>query len=125
MVLTEKELFVKQKVNEWIQHLETLSDVADEQPQAAYCAFTMSFQAEWIFLQRVFSFSSIIVWINGLNRQAFVVHITSSLGWINIKNPVKTSSTSFETSSSATRYLVLDSFESETHNDIVYHAKEL
>ena len=46
------------------------------------------------------------------------------------KNPVKTSSTSFETSSSATRYLVncikgLDSFESETHNDIVYHAKEL
>ena len=49
----EKELFVKQKLNEWIQHLETLSDVADEQPQAAYCAFTMSFQAEWIFLQRV------------------------------------------------------------------------
>ena len=50
---------------------------------------------------------------------------TSPVCWngLNIKNPVKISSTSFETSSSATQYLVncikgLDSFESETHNDI-------
>ena len=45
----EKELFVKQKVNEWIQHLETLSNVADDQPQAPLLCFYYVFSGQMDF----------------------------------------------------------------------------
>ncbi len=42
----EKEMYIKEKVNSWVHHLDTLSDIALDQPQAAYSAYTLSFQTE-------------------------------------------------------------------------------
>ena len=44
--------FVKEKVNDWIQDLKLLSDIAKAQPHAAYAAFTHGFVHKFSFLCR-------------------------------------------------------------------------
>ena len=41
------------KVGEWANHVTLLSNIAINQPQAAYVALTKSLQQEWLFFQRV------------------------------------------------------------------------
>uniref|UniRef100_A0A1X7TJ92 Reverse transcriptase domain-containing protein n=1 Tax=Amphimedon queenslandica TaxID=400682 RepID=A0A1X7TJ92_AMPQE len=47
--------FVSSKSEEWEHHVNLLSDIAKDQPQAVYVALTKSLQNEWAFLQRVIS----------------------------------------------------------------------
>ena len=44
--------FVKQKVNKWTSEIESLSDIAKVQPQAAYAVLTHGLMNEWTFLMR-------------------------------------------------------------------------
>ena len=48
-----RDAFVQDKVNQWIVNVQSLSKMAEKQPQAAFSALTKSLQCEWQFLQRV------------------------------------------------------------------------
>ena len=47
------EEFVLDHVDQWCKHVETLSAVAESQPQATFSAVTKSLQFEWTFIMRV------------------------------------------------------------------------
>ena len=44
--------FVTQKVQEWVKELGNLSNIADSQPHAAYCALTHGLSSKWNYLSR-------------------------------------------------------------------------
>ena len=44
--------FVNQKVQEWVKELGNLSNIADSQPHAAYCALTHGLSSKWNYLSR-------------------------------------------------------------------------
>ncbi|MCP4460896.1 MAG: hypothetical protein GY816_23180, partial [Cytophagales bacterium] len=50
-----KEKYVKQKVSKWIQDVEKLAEVAQQEPQAALCAFTKGLCHRWTYIQRTVS----------------------------------------------------------------------
>ena len=56
----ECELYVKQKIEKWVQCVAGLSKAAESQPQAAFAALVKSIQCEWRFLQRVIPNCSIL-----------------------------------------------------------------
>lgn len=56
----ECELYVKQKMEKWVQCVASLSKAAESQPQAAFAALVKSIQCEWRFLQRVIPNCSIL-----------------------------------------------------------------
>ena len=45
--------YVQDKVHQWIAAVQSLSKIADKQPQAAFTALTKFLQCEWQFLQHV------------------------------------------------------------------------
>ena len=51
--LHDRDVFVHQKVNKWVNYVNMFSDIALIQPQLAYTAVTRSLQHEWTFLLRV------------------------------------------------------------------------
>ncbi len=140
----EKEMYIKEKVNNWVHHLDTLSVIALDQPQAAYSAYTLSFQSEWSFLQRVVKCpDQLFQELENTITKRFLPSLFGSLtstsdrelyslpvrmGGLNIKNLTTTSSLFFNTSSVACHYLVecikgLVPYEPETHEDFVLRAK--
>ena len=49
----DKLKWLKERVQGWVQSVKKLSPAAQQQPQAAYVAFTRCLQNEWTFIQRV------------------------------------------------------------------------
>ena len=49
----EVQLFVQDRVKQWVDHVKCLAHAAPSYPQSAYAAFTHSLSFEWPFLQRV------------------------------------------------------------------------
>ena len=47
-----KEEFVRSKVDGWVSHVQSLSQVAMSQPHATYAAFTHGFSSLWQFICR-------------------------------------------------------------------------
>ena len=45
----------RKKVKIWANSVKKLTEVAKQQPQSAYVAFTKSLQCEWTYVQRVIS----------------------------------------------------------------------
>ena len=113
--------FVSTKTEEWKQHVNLLSDVAKDQPQAAYVALTRSLQNEWSFLQRVvphcghhfqqvenalacnFIPSLLGHVITPIDRDLFSLPVRH--GGLGIRNPTTTADSSYSTSRCATQLL--------------------
>ena len=51
--LHDRDVFVHNKVNKWVNYVHTFSDIALIQPKLGYTAVTRSLQHEWTFLLRV------------------------------------------------------------------------
>ena len=49
----DKLKWLKERVQGWVQSVKKLSPAAQQQPQAAYVAFTRCHQNEWTFIERV------------------------------------------------------------------------
>ena len=47
-----KQEFVKRKVRSWVRDVEELSEIAKEEPQIAYSAFTKGLASRWSYIQR-------------------------------------------------------------------------
>ena len=139
------EAFVNKKVQDWINLINVLSDIAITQPQAAYCAYTKSLQNDWTFLQRVTPdchslftdlesviTSTLIPALLGQecstnDRSLFSLPLR--LGGLNIKNPVTTATAHYTSSRSACELLINavtgdTSFSSYDHICQVHSARE-
>ena len=44
--------YVNSKINKWVADIEQLSEIADEEPQVAYAAYTKALCMRWCFMQR-------------------------------------------------------------------------
>ena len=51
--LNQRNVFVRKKVDGWVNHVHVFGDIAHTQPQLAYAAVLRSLQHEWTFLLRV------------------------------------------------------------------------
>ena len=47
-----RERYIKYKVESWVKDLQSLSNYAQDDPQAAYSAFTKGLSSRWTHLQR-------------------------------------------------------------------------
>ena len=137
--------FVTKKVQDWINLINILSDIAITQPQATYCAYTKSLQNDWTFLQRVTPdchslFTDLESAITStLNPALFGQECSTNdwslfslplrLGGLNIRNPVTTAAAHYTSSRSACELLINavtgdTSFSSYDHICQVYSARE-
>ena len=47
-----KQTYVRNKISKWIQDVETLAEIAKDEPQAAYASFTKAISRRWTYIQR-------------------------------------------------------------------------
>ena len=47
-----KQKFVENKISKWVNDVETLADIAQDEPQAAYSCFTKAIAHRWTYVQR-------------------------------------------------------------------------
>ena len=47
-----KETYVRNKVSKWVQDVQALAEVAQDEPQAAYTSFTKAVSHRWTYVQR-------------------------------------------------------------------------
>ena len=47
-----RDQYVHAKINKWIEDVEQLSQIAVDEPQLTYCAYTKALCMRWSFLQR-------------------------------------------------------------------------
>ena len=109
------------KVQSWVKSLKILSEVARKQPQAAYVAVSKSLQNEWNYMQRIFpDCEELFSPLKQSLLEDFFPSLTSNpisdlefnifekptrMAGLGIRDPVTSSSYSFETSRSATQIL--------------------
>ena len=101
------EVYVKNKVQEWVSEVVQLSQIASSQPQAAYAALTHGLISKWTYLQRTMDDISDLfkpleeaigldflpaltgrTGINDLERN--LLELPAHLGGLSIVNPMKT-----------------------------------
>ena len=118
----EQIAFVKSLVTKWISLIDHLTQVAKEQPQAAYSALTRSIQNKWQFIQRLVfdcescfdllelriatSFLPTIFGCEISSDERNVFSLPTRLGGLNILNPTKTGQFSYTLSRGSTEVLV-------------------
>ena len=116
--VSSKQQFVSQKVDEWVNHLQTLSLFAKTDPHAAYAAFTYGFIHKWKYVQRTVPDIAILFQpIEDCIRNEFIpalvgravsdnerllFSLPTKLGGLNIPNPVRLCSKEFEWSQKLT-----------------------
>ncbi len=114
-----KEKYLQEKVKVLKAELETLSEFAKTQPQAAYACYTHGFKGKWTFLQRTVPHSAeIFTPLEEVLRTEFLPRVTgrdtisdderkmlgfpTRQGGMGVKNPVETAQENFEASSRIT-----------------------
>jgi hypothetical protein len=137
---TERNAYVKQKVDGWCSAVRKLAHVAASQPQAAFAALTKSLQFEWAYLQRVIpdcaelfqpledalrnEFLPALLGqaISNLDRSLF--SLPARLGGLGLRNPTQTASLSHSTSKTATKVLSVAIQQGQSYNG-VEHRQQL
>ena len=109
-----KEMYVRKKVNTWIQDVDQLAAIAKDEPQIALCAYTKALCMRWCFVQRTISDVSHIFQpledsirenllpaiigrkISDMERRILALPVR--FGGIGVLNPVETSNIEYDTS---------------------------
>ena len=132
--------YVQDKVHQWIAAVQSLSKIADKQPQAAFTALMKSLQCEWQFLQHVvpdcgnlfaslddvlastFLPAVLSCEVTPLERMSFSLPVR--LGGLDVYHPQCTAEFCFTTSRDATQVIVQalhgsESFEVNCHEETI------
>ena len=144
-----KEQYVQRKVEKWVQDVEQLSIIANEEPQIALAAFTKALCMRWCFVQRTIpEISHLFEPLEESIRQKLIPAIIGRnvsdierrflalpvrLGGIGIQNPTETADHEFRTSVKITENLKrvivnqernLDNFDQTEVKVIINQAKQ-
>jgi hypothetical protein len=119
--VTDKELYIQEKVANWSANVEKLASIAVSQPQAAFAALTKSLQCEWAYCQRVtrdcgelFSpleealkkvFLPAVTGFEVTEDDRTLFSLPARMGGLGIRNPTLTASKAFETSNNGTKVI--------------------
>ena len=119
--VSSKQQFVTQKVEDWVNHLKTLSLFAKTDPHAAYAAFTYGFIQKWKYVQRTIpdigdlfqpiedcirnEFIPALVGRAVSDTERLLFSLPTKLGGLNIPNPVRLCSKEYEWSQNLTMSL--------------------
>ena len=113
--------YVSGKIAKWVQDIEQLSEIAEEEPQLAYTAFTKAMCMRWCFLQRTIPNSRDFFIpveepirdklipallgrrVNEIERKIFALPV--KYGGLGILNPVETAEREFQNSCTITQNL--------------------
>ena len=114
--------YVKQKVQKWVQCVESLTKAAESQPQAAHAALTKSLQFEWAYLQRVVpncadAFVPLRDSINGKfihavlgggisEQEKALLSLPSRMGGMGLRDPVESAEMAYSASKDGTVKIV-------------------
>jgi len=117
----ETEEWIGEKVRVWVKSINCLSKAAETQPHLAYVSLSKSLQNEWSFVQRVvlnldkpFSLLKISIQSNFFpalfgaeveNFESSLMMMSTSTVGLGIRDPVKTSESSFHASYQGTKEL--------------------
>ena len=116
-----KELYVSEKVTNWVKDIEKLAEIAKEDPQAALCGYNTGLCRRWAFIQRtVEDVGPFFEPIENVLRNAFIPNIIgrpiSNLernilslpyryGGLGIQNPVESAPVEYNSSKEITAQL--------------------
>ena len=116
-----KEEYVKKKVDCWVKDINNLTEIAQEEPQAALSAFNVGLSKRWTFLQRtVQGTSQMFQPVENAIRESLIPAICGRqvtenerrmlslpyrYGGLGIRNPVKTADREYTASSGVTELL--------------------
>ena len=114
-----KEKYVKEKVDEWCQELNTLVEYGKCEPHAAYSAYTQGLAQKWLYTQRtienighlfqpiediiVNKFIPVLIGRPCTHHEREVFTLPTRLGGLNIQNPVILADLEFTRSLLATK----------------------
>ena len=109
-----KEIYVRKKVENWVRDTEQLAEIAKDEPQIAFSAFTKALCMRWCFVQRTVSgISHLFQPLEDCIRETMIPAIVGRrvsdierrimalpvrLGGIGILNPVETADIEYQTS---------------------------
>ena len=143
-----KLLYVQNKVAKWIKDVETLSEIARDEPQLAYSSFTKAVCHRWTYVQRTIpniadlfeplehaireNFIPALIGrkVNDVERKIFELPV--KLGGLGLSNPVKTSDHEYNASTQITANLTeiicrqekdLTNYDREAIADIIRRVK--
>jgi hypothetical protein len=137
---TDREEYVKKKVDYWCAAVRKLAQVAASQPQAAFAALTKSLQFEWSFLQRVIpdcdhlfepletaikdDFLPAVLGqeLSELDRTLF--SLPARMGGLGMRNPMQTASQAHITSKRATK-VISEAIQKKTRYSGAEHKQQL
>ncbi len=116
-----KEEFVEKKVRNWVEDVEELAKIAEDEPQSAFCAFNTAIAHRWTFLQRTVENISIyfqpledairhtlipaLVGRQVTDIEREMLSLPYRFGGMGIQNPVETADREYDTSVEITRDL--------------------
>ena len=125
-----KEEYVSKKIEKWVKDVEQISEIAKEEPQIAFAAFTKALCMRWCFVQRTISgikhlFEPLersirenllpaIVGRNISDIERKMLALPVRFGGIGIQNPVNTADNEYETSVKITAALKRLIYNQET-----------
>ena len=136
--------FIEERVKKWSKQVETLSQIAESQPQAAFAAFTKSLQFQWNFVQRVTpgceslygdledvilnKFLPVIMMGEVSHMERLLLSLPARWGGLGVPLPTEMSELSFSTSRKATGTIVDcikggSDFECESHVETLRQVK--
>ena len=113
--------YIKKKVRKWVEDIEQLSKIAEDEPQLAYSAYTKALCMRWCFLQRTIpdtreyfepiedAIRDLLIpaiigrRVNDLERR--IISLPVRMGGLGIQNPMLTAEVEFHNSSIITRNL--------------------
>ena len=116
-----KELYVKKKIDQWVEDVNQLSLIAQDEPQIALSAYTKALCMRWCFVQRTISgighlfepledairnnFIPAVVGRNVSEIERRMLALPVRFGGIGIQNPVETADSEYEASTVVTENL--------------------
>jgi hypothetical protein len=125
-----RKLYVKKKVEGWIKDLRVMTEIAKDEPQAAYTGFTRGLCHRWSYLQRTVpdisncfeplekvireEFIPVLVGRSISDHERCIFELPVRFGGMGVSNPVKTADNEFKNSMYVSEKLTAQIYDQDT-----------